>query len=182
MLNQLNRDRSSPPVPQSGSNEQEITDTVDAVLSISSLVLRCFKDFQTLLSALSTQHELSGPRSKVSEELGRLRVWAGNFGAHRKQTDRLSLDHRLREAPDLHRGVRNHLNDLSETIQEGTIPKISSLETSSQIMFSKCPSFKKPQVDWQSEYDGRGQYGLRELRLGWILGADQDRGLASIAH
>jgi hypothetical protein len=33
------------------------------------------------------------------------------------------LDHRLREAPDLHRGVRNHLNDLSDTIKEDMIPK-----------------------------------------------------------
>jgi hypothetical protein len=57
------------------------------VASISSFILRCFKDFQNLLDTLSNHDEHSSARSKVGEELGRLRVWAGNFGAHRnKQT------------------------------------------------------------------------------------------------
>lgn len=120
MSDQLSTHRSSPPAPQPESN--------DLVVSINSLLLRCFKDLQGLLSALSTQDEPSSARAQVSEELGRLRVWAGNFGAHRKQTDRLSLDHRLREAPDLHRVVRNHLDDLSKTTQEGkTILKTPKL-------------------------------------------------------
>lgn len=56
---------------------------------------------------------------KVQEDLGRFRIWAGNYGAHRKQTDRLSLDHRLREAPEMHQEVTSHLNDLSGSIQSG---------------------------------------------------------------
>jgi hypothetical protein len=114
------------------------------VASISSFILRCFKDFQNLLDTLSNHDEHSSARSKVGEELGRLRVWAGNFGAHRKQTDRLSLDHRLREAPNLHRAVRNHLYDLSDTIKEGMFPKNAVLGLATQIISSKRLSFNNP--------------------------------------
>jgi hypothetical protein len=119
MADQPQIHRTLPPASQ----VEETFDAAHGIASISSLMSRCFRDFQDLLGALSSEDEHSSARSKVGEELGRLRVWAGNFGAHRKQTDRLSLDHRLREAPDLHRGVRNHLNDLSNTIKEGMIPK-----------------------------------------------------------
>jgi hypothetical protein len=118
MDNQLQINQVLPSAPQPGGYARETMNTAHTVASISSLVSRCFRDFQSLIDALSTQEEQSSTRSKVSEELGRLRVWAGNFGAHRKQTDRLSLDHRLREAPDLHQSVRNHLVDISETMKK----------------------------------------------------------------
>ncbi|OQE16800.1 hypothetical protein PENFLA_c026G04506 [Penicillium flavigenum] len=87
--------------------------------SISSLIVLCIREFHTLLDVIP--HEKKETRLEVQDDLGRLRVWVGNFGAHRKQTDRLSLDHRLREAPDLHHEVRNHIYDISEAIQ-GVIP------------------------------------------------------------
>lgn len=85
--------------------------------SISSLCALCICEFHALLASIP--NEKAETRLKVQDDLGRLRVWIGNFGAHRKQTDRLSLDHRLREAPELHQEVRNHINDISEAIRGG---------------------------------------------------------------
>jgi len=88
--------------------------------SIFSLIALCIRGFYTLLDSIPDERDET--RLKVQEDLGRLRVWVGNFGAHRKQTDRLSLDHRLREAPDLHQEVQNHINDISEAVQGGIQP------------------------------------------------------------
>lgn len=149
MADQLQIHRTLPPPSQVEAHDQETISAARGTVSISSLVSRCFGDFQDLLDALSSKDEHSSARSKVSEELGRLRVWAGNFGAHRKQTDRLSLDHRLREAPDLHQGVRNHLNDLSDTIQEGTIPRTAVAGIVTKAKFSKPLSFIR--LYWKHE-------------------------------
>ncbi|CAI7656209.1 unnamed protein product [Penicillium glandicola] len=94
-------------------------------ISTTSLVALCIRDFHTLLDSIpDEQNEI---RLKVQDEMGKLRVWVGNFGAHRKQTDRLSLDHRLREAPDLHQEVQNHIRDITEAIQ-GAISLFSGSE------------------------------------------------------
>jgi hypothetical protein len=85
--------------------------------SIFSLVALCVREFNALLASVPSEEIET--RLKLQDDLGRLRVWIGNFGAHRKQTDRLSLDHRLREAPELHQEVRNHINDISEAIYGG---------------------------------------------------------------
>lgn len=146
MDDQLQTNQVLASAPQPGGYARETIDTASTVASISSLVSRCFGDLQSLIGALSTQEEQSIAGSKVSEELGRLRVWAGNFGAHRKQTDRLSLDHRLREAPDLHQSVRNHLVNISETIEEGLITEVTDVGLDADIIYSKCLSFNKPRV------------------------------------
>lgn len=85
--------------------------------SISTLFALCIREFHTLLDIIPD--EQTETRLKVQDDIGRLRVWVGNFGAYRKQADRLSLDHRLREAPELHCEVRNHINDIREAIQGG---------------------------------------------------------------
>ncbi|CAI7649792.1 unnamed protein product [Penicillium crustosum] len=95
--------------------------------STSSLIALCIRDFHTLLDYIpGKQNEI---RLKVQDDMGMLRVWVGNFGAHRKHTDRLSLDHRLREAPDLHREVQNHIRDITDAIQ-GAISFFSGSEES----------------------------------------------------
>ena len=105
------RDAGDEPLAPSGS-----------VASISSLLALCVHDFHSLLQTLPGQDSSSELLLNLQDELGRLRVWAGNFGAHRKQTDRLSLDHRLREAPDLHREIRSHIGDVTEAIRDGMSP------------------------------------------------------------
>lgn len=55
----------------------------------------------------------------VLDELGRLRAWAGNSGAHRPATHKLSLDHRLREASHIHQRFTGLLSDLNEDLEDG---------------------------------------------------------------
>ncbi|CAI7611220.1 unnamed protein product [Penicillium pancosmium] len=76
-----------------------------------------FSGFLSLEDVLPEEEDTPSLKHKVQEDLGRFRIWGGNYGANRKQTDRLSLDHRLREAPELHQEVTAHLNDLSDSIQ-----------------------------------------------------------------
>src|SRR5437773_1549274 len=95
--------------------ESEVAAPAEPVASISSLLALCVQAFHALLEVVRSHESYSEQLLALNDELSRFRVWAGNHGAHRKQTDRLSSDHRLREAPELHREVRNHLNDLTET-------------------------------------------------------------------
>lgn len=90
--------------------------------SISSLTTICLREFLVLIELSTSADAASELGPNLQDELGRLRVWVGNLGAHRKQADRLSLDHRLREAPGLHSQVRNHITALIEAIQEGNNP------------------------------------------------------------
>ena len=53
----------------------------------------------------------------VQDEFGRLRVWAGNIGAHR--IGRVSLDYRLREASHMCKQVTTLLDELNRTLEEG---------------------------------------------------------------
>lgn len=89
--------------------------------SISSLTAICLREFLAL-TELSSNIADAEFGADLQDELGRLRVWIGNLGAHRKQNDRLSLDHRLREAPGLHGEVRTHLTALIEAVQDGIGP------------------------------------------------------------
>ncbi|KIY01604.1 uncharacterized protein Z520_03156 [Fonsecaea multimorphosa CBS 102226] len=85
--------------------------------SISTELLECLKLFNTLL----TRDELfntssSIPKSVWDDELGRLRVWAANIGAHQK--DQSSLDYRLRNASHVKSQIINLLQSLKMTLKE----------------------------------------------------------------
>ncbi|KAL4929016.1 uncharacterized protein BDV17DRAFT_291018 [Aspergillus undulatus] len=99
------------------------TTSPNLVVSIASLLDACVRGFAVILKpALYTDPDYISSSVDLREELGRLRLWAGNLGAHRKHTDRLSLDHRLREAPELHKLVGEHLSDILHAIRStGTI-------------------------------------------------------------
>ena len=52
-------------------------------------------------------------------------MWAGNTGAH--QTGLLSLDHRLREVPDVHEEISVLLEELDSELGESQAPHSSLL-------------------------------------------------------
>jgi hypothetical protein len=54
--------------------------------------------------------------STLSDEHGRLRVWAENVGAHREGL--MPLDHRLREASRTKKAIMNMFGDLMEALEE----------------------------------------------------------------
>jgi len=89
------------------------------LVSIRSHYQRCIGSFTQLYNFLSleaTDKQLF-PVNGLSTELGRFRVWAGNTGAHR--IGRVSLDHRLREVPDIHEQISELLVELNSNLGEG---------------------------------------------------------------
>ncbi len=87
--------------------------------SISAILIPCLKSFNQL------QEQVERPdytrKAEVSstswgDELGRLRVWAANIGAH--QTGQSSLDFRLRDASHISKQVTKLLQDLDRSLHE----------------------------------------------------------------
>ncbi|KAK5465082.1 hypothetical protein LTS15_001645 [Exophiala xenobiotica] len=92
--------------------------------TISSLLIDCLRTFNGLVS----RQDLADCKTEVTislwkDELGRLRVWASNIGAH--QSGQSSLDYRLKDASHI-RGqavkllqrLRRTLKDLEEVLTE----------------------------------------------------------------
>ena len=82
-------------------------------MSIATLVLRCLKRFKTL-SALESIDCLA--IEQVEDEAGRFRIWAGNVSAH--TTGRRSLQHRLRDSPELMSAVLAYLENLLVVLED----------------------------------------------------------------
>lgn len=93
--------------------------------TISQLCNQCLRDFTALTdSELLFRYETEVSHRRWLDELGRLRVWSGNIGAH--QTGQSSLDYRLRDASHLLEETTRLLSrilqivrDVSEVINEG---------------------------------------------------------------
>jgi hypothetical protein len=81
-------------------------------------------------STLATLNKISGAVCKledqpaqsrgnrVNEELERLSLWAGNIGALHRPESPLSIETRLREAPDVLAHIQELLEDLKEVSDE----------------------------------------------------------------
>ena len=87
--------------------------------SISAILVPCLKSFNELQEQVE-RHDYSR-EAEVSaaswgDELGRLRVWAANIGAH--QTGQSSLDFRLRDASHISKQVTNLLRDLDQSLHD----------------------------------------------------------------
>ncbi|KAJ5431423.1 hypothetical protein N7445_009155 [Penicillium cf. griseofulvum] len=89
---------------------------------ISCAVINCLQSLNKLLSGMQfSEHQLDVPLVLWHDELGRLRVWAANIGAHK--TGQSSLDHRLRDASDIKRQILQLLKRLQRVIEhlKGTL-------------------------------------------------------------
>ncbi|CAG8893706.1 unnamed protein product [Penicillium egyptiacum] len=80
---------------------------------ISSVVIQCLKDLNRLVSEDLSSFASEVPPALWKDELGRLRVWAANIGAH--QAGQLSLDHRLRDASHIKNQTLRVLQRLQRT-------------------------------------------------------------------
>lgn len=68
--------------------------------NIATVLNECVKEFTELTSSGAlTQYDNEVSKHRWLDEFGRLRIWAGNIGAH--QTGQSSLDYRLRDASHL---------------------------------------------------------------------------------
>jgi hypothetical protein len=97
-------------------------------MNIATLVRRCLKQFKAL-SALGSTDCLA--IEQIDDGAGRFRIWAGNVSAH--TTGRRSLQHRLRDSPELLSAVVTHLENLLVTLEDLTqLPFRPSEKDSSQ--------------------------------------------------
>ena len=85
---------------------------------IAPSVHECFRRFNALCDFLPEADQIARPA--LVDQLGRLKIWAGNIGAFQELPLPSSLDYRLREAPKIVKQVIELLEDLNETLQEGT--------------------------------------------------------------
>lgn len=85
--------------------------------AISGLVIDCLKKLKHLVySEDLSQYKSEVPPGLWPDELGRLRVWAANIGAH--QTGQSSLDFRLRDSSSIRKTVMRILDRLQRTMED----------------------------------------------------------------
>ncbi|KAF8417841.1 hypothetical protein EV426DRAFT_352449 [Tirmania nivea] len=100
--------------------------------SIASFYQQSIDRFECVCRLLENPSYQNSHKNMVpllSDELGRLRVWAGNCGAHRMPNDKLSLDHRLREASHIQKRVRELLAELIDNLKDAIEMLVSVSET-----------------------------------------------------
>ncbi|KAJ5766212.1 uncharacterized protein N7511_003828 [Penicillium nucicola] len=92
--------------------------------AVSNLVRSCLTKFTSLVSSTSlSDHAEEISSQSWKDEMGRLRIWSANIGAH--QRGQSSLDFRLRDAShiknqtiNLLQGLEDLLDDLKEVLEE----------------------------------------------------------------
>ncbi|KAJ9487951.1 hypothetical protein VN97_g5340 [Penicillium thymicola] len=82
------------------------------MVAISELLQSCLRQFLLLINSDTLANHTEVPLQEWRDELGRLRVWAANIGAH--QTRQSSLDYRLRDASH----IKSQIVRLLEQFQE----------------------------------------------------------------
>ncbi|EXF81271.1 regulator of conidiation-1 [Colletotrichum fioriniae PJ7] len=85
---------------------------------ISQAARRCYDSLSSLAQEFETsrntwEHELT--ERDFAQLLERFEQWAGNLGALRQLSSRLSLDHRLRDSPTVRAPISSMLEDLNES-------------------------------------------------------------------
>ncbi|KAL8869007.1 MAG: hypothetical protein Q9174_004597 [Haloplaca sp. 1 TL-2023] len=88
-------------------------------ISISSSTVACLKAFNALVGYLQHLDQKGSAGLLITpwqDELGRLRMWAANIGAH--QINQWSLDYRLRDSSHVHLQIINLLENLLKRLQE----------------------------------------------------------------
>ncbi|RPB22638.1 hypothetical protein L211DRAFT_314263 [Terfezia boudieri ATCC MYA-4762] len=121
--------------------------------SIASCYQQSIARFEGVCRLLETpgyQNSHQNVFSLLSDELGRLRAWAGSCGAHRMPSSRLSLDHRLREASHIQERVTELLVELMNNLKDVVEVLVSVTETST------CSATQRePDSDSDSDSDSR---------------------------
>jgi hypothetical protein len=85
--------------------------------TISSIVVSCLEELKAIISSGNLKvYSAEVPQALWQDELGRLRVWAANIGAH--QTGQSSLDYRLRDASHIKEQTLRVLRRLQRLIQD----------------------------------------------------------------
>jgi len=96
---------------------------VDSVTKLDVLGNQCIHLFTAiygLLDSESKEHHGAISKEDVQNELGRFRIWAENIGALQSRNKPTSLEYRLREASETRLHIQQFLEDIKESLTEGT--------------------------------------------------------------
>lgn len=85
----------------------------------STLCIDGFNQVCSLLQDPDRESQYGITYSKICDELGRFRIWAGNIGALQHVNVRSSLDYRLKDAPMLRDQISRLLVDLNAALVDG---------------------------------------------------------------
>ena len=91
---------------------------MDTTAPPASLYRRCGDARQRLLDLISRIRDDAPLKPALSDTLARFMLWAGNLGAMRQPSSRLSLDQRLADAPEVHGVICQHLDDICEAADD----------------------------------------------------------------
>lgn len=95
-------------------------DNSASIASHATLCVRYFDELKLLLQDSDPQKHVGISYSAACDELGRFRIWAGNIGALQDNREQTSLDFRLREAPRIAHQAVELLQDLMESLEDGS--------------------------------------------------------------
>jgi hypothetical protein len=93
--------------------------------SISHLtkeVIGCFLRLISSIGTLPTEGQGALTHEEITDALERFQLWSGNIGASVDAAKRVSLDVRLKDAPEVRDQVRELLTDLSEALNDCLSP------------------------------------------------------------
>ena len=86
---------------------------------ISSSILACLKSFNEFIEEIRHSQQANPDAGAWEDELGRLRMWAANIGAH--QTGQSSLDFRLRDASHIREQIVKLLQGLLRRLDDARV-------------------------------------------------------------
>ncbi|KAJ5697544.1 Zinc finger C2H2 [Penicillium malachiteum] len=136
--------------PIAKSEQSVLATKTDSVTNISSIVVRCLRNLNQLVSEDLSSFESEVPQALWKDELGRLRVWAANIGAH--QTGQSSLDYRLRDASHIKNQIIRILQRLQRLTEDIYDVLHSSLEDDDFLDLSGNEGDDEPETEIQSIY------------------------------
>ncbi|KAJ5629739.1 Zinc finger C2H2 [Penicillium herquei] len=132
-------------------SEQSVLATkTDSVTNISPIVVRCLRSLNQLVTEDLSSFDSEVPQALWKDELGRLRVWAANIGAH--QTGQSSLDYRLRDASHIKNQIIRILQRLQRLTEDIHDVLHNSLEDDDFLDLSGDESDDEPETEIQSIY------------------------------
>ncbi|KAJ5719361.1 Zinc finger C2H2 [Penicillium malachiteum] len=133
------------------NGEQSVLPTkTDSVTNISPIVVRCLRNLNQLVTEGLSSFESEVSQALWKDELGRLRVWAANIGAH--QTGQSSLDYRLRDASHIKNQVIRILQRLQRLTEDIHDVLHNSLEDDDFLDLSGDEGDDEPETEIQSIY------------------------------
>jgi hypothetical protein len=113
--------RSTTPLSLHRDSDFKVDETTAMAATIAAAVSRCLLSFEILLSALVSDGD---ERATAASHLARFKLWVGTLGAHRESGSR-SLEYRLRDASSIKNHIASLLQDLCNSVNEGTFDRSS---------------------------------------------------------